>query len=463
MLRGQIVEIILGTFFVFVGLSACGIAAMRRRSGVRVLVWLGIWSATYGMLRLIDPLGALARLPHWFQASTPYVDTVILYLTVVVASLYWLELSLGRLRLFLWIMIFVGSAIGVTGFIVFLLTGVEDKLMPYNNFLAAWLLLVLITVVAVPRLAHKFLVTPDSRVLLVGTLIFSVEALSANALGFWGGRRYFSTIWDSLAFAVYLFSLGYVALQMVFANERRLLTIENELAVAREIQNSILPSGSPEMKNLRITAAYRPMAAVAGDFYEFIPVDSQRVGLLVADVSGHGVPAALIAAMIKAAVQSVAPRADAPAEVLRGLNRILSGQPRDQFVTAAYLFIDTENRKALYSAAGHPPLLHARDGKLNRIESNGVVFGVMPEPDYPVCEVTVRVGDRFVLYTDGVIEPEDSKGNSFGECKLEQVVHNAESCPPSELVNQLLSEIRDWQPASLAQQDDITLVVVDVI
>src|SRR5271169_6617699 len=86
------------------------------------------------------------------------------------------------------------------------------------------------------------------------------------------------------------------ALQMVFASERRLLAIENELAIAREIQTSILPRSNPEIRNLRISAAYHPMTAVAGDFYDFIPVDQHRVGVLIADVSGHGVPAALIAA-----------------------------------------------------------------------------------------------------------------------------------------------------------------------
>jgi sigma-B regulation protein RsbU (phosphoserine phosphatase) len=104
-----------------------------------------------------------------------------------------------------------------------------------------------------------------------------------------------SGIWASLGFAVLLFSLGYFAPQIIYANERRLLSIENELAIAREIQTSILPSSNPELKNLRITAAYRPMTAVAGDFYEFIPVDQHRLGVLVADVCGHGVPAALIA------------------------------------------------------------------------------------------------------------------------------------------------------------------------
>src|SRR5207245_9268431 len=132
-----------------------------------------------------------------------------------------------------------------------------------------------------------------------------------------------------------------------------------------------------------ISIPARAMTAVAGDFYEFIPVDRKRVGFLVADVTGHGVPAALIASMIKVAMQSVVPCAHDPREVLRGLNRILFRQLHDQFVTAAYFLVDTQNRKALYSAAGHPPLIRSRGGNLERIESNGIVFGVIPEPDYP--------------------------------------------------------------------------------
>jgi sigma-B regulation protein RsbU (phosphoserine phosphatase) len=128
------------------------------------------------------------------------------------------------------------------------------------------------------------------------------------------------------------------------------------------------------------------MTAVAGDFYEFIPVDQRRVGILVADVSGHGVPAALIASMIKVGMQLVVPCAHDPRAVLSGLNRVISSQLRGQFVSAAYLWLDAENGKALYSAAGHPPHLRWREDKLGRIESNGLLFGVRQEcDDYPVC------------------------------------------------------------------------------
>jgi phosphoserine phosphatase RsbU/P len=205
------------------------------------------------------------------------------------------------------------------------------------------------------------------------------------------------------------------------------------------------------------------MTAVAGDFYEFIPVDQNRIGFLVADVTGHGVPAALIASMIKVAMQSVLASAEDPRAVLSGLNRILSGQLHDQFVTAAYLWLDIEDRRSLYSAAGHPPLLRWREGRLERIESNGVVFGMTADADYPVCDMPIKPGDRFLLYTDGVIEPQNGSGEFFGDGNLEEVVPRNQSRPPSELVDQLLSEIRHWQPAARAQQDDITLIVADVV
>jgi sigma-B regulation protein RsbU (phosphoserine phosphatase) len=204
------------------------------------------------------------------------------------------------------------------------------------------------------------------------------------------------------------------------------------------------------------------MTAVAGDFYEFIPVDEHRVGFLVADVSGHGVPAALIASMIKVAMQSLVHCAHRPGEVLSGLNRILYGQMRSQLVSAAYLWLDMENGIALYSAAGHPPLIRWRQGSLERIDSNGILIGVVPEADYPVCEIPFDLGDRFLLYTDGIIEPENASGDSFGDRELEEVVRRNQSRSTSELSEDLLAGVRRWQPPSLTQQDDITLIVIDV-
>jgi phosphoserine phosphatase RsbU/P len=149
--------------------------------------------------------------------------------------------------------------------------------------------------------------------------------------------------------------------------------------------------------------------------------------------------------------------------VLSGLNRILFAQLRAQLVSAAYLWVDTEKRKALYSAAGHPPLLSWRGGKLERIESNGLLLGVLPDAEYPVCEMAIQAGDRFLLYTDGVSEPENGSGEAFGEYRLEEVVRKNRLSAPSELLEQVLAGIRDWQPASVEQKDDMTLVAIDVL
>ena len=461
MLRGQLVDIISGAIFLFMGLAVCSIAAIRRRTGVRLFVWLGIWSAMYGAGLLTRSQAVAVALPHWLQISVPYVHVVTAYAIVVVAFLAFLELSLGQIRLVLKILISAGTVVAAAGIGWFVFGGPANKFVPYNNLVVVCGLLVLVTVVAVKRLSDMFLVLLNRRVLAFGMLVFTIEALWVNLsrpLDLQTPR-----VFGHLAFAVFLLSFGYVAVQITLANERRLLSIEDELAVARRLQLSILPTHVPEIRNVRIAVAYQPMTAVAGDFYEFIQVDEKHAGVLVADVTGHGVPAALIACMIKVATQSVVPCAAEPPEVLRRLNRILFPQLHDQLVSAAYLWLDTETHQIMYSAAGHPPLLRWCEGKLERIESNGLLFGVIADPDYPVQDLTISPGDRLLLYTDGVVEPENASGDTFGDVRLEQVVRENQRHPPSEFSNQVLAQIRQWQPASASQGDDITLVVIDIL
>jgi len=464
MLRGQIADIILGAVFLFIASQmwgACAISAIRRQSGVRLFIWLGIWSAMYGTQLLTRSPSVVAALPNWLQTSVPFANAVFAYLIVVVAFLAFLELSVGRLRLVVEIVIVGGIGVAAAGIGSFVLGGPEDKFIQYNYVVTVCGLLVLLIVLGVKRLSDKYLVLLNRRVLAAGTLIFVSVALWVNlsrSLDYQTPR-----VVNHLGFAVFLLSFAVVALQMISANERRLLSIDKELEVARQLQFSILPDVIPEIQNVRIAVSYRPMAAVAGDLYEFVAGDEKRVGFLVADVTGHGVPAALIASMIKVAMQSVVPCAHDPGAVLRELNRILFSQIHEQYVSTAYLWMDTEHGKALYSAAGHPPLLRWAEGRLERIESNGLLFGVIPDPEYPVRELAIRAGERLLLYTDGLIEPQNANGESFGDRKLEEVMRKNQSLLPAELLEQMLSEIRAWQPPSLPQQDDITLIVIDVV
>jgi sigma-B regulation protein RsbU (phosphoserine phosphatase) len=450
-----------GTLFMFIGLAACCLALLRRQRRMLIFVWLGIWSAMYGVLLLADARILVAALPRWSGAVLVSLTTVIGYLIFPVGALAWLELSAGRMRTFLKTMIGLGLGLGVVGIGVFFVSGSADALILPISWVAAAGLVVLVVVLAVPRLSRKYLALPNRAVVVAGTMIFAVEALYFNVARLLHYQVY--RITGSMGLAALLFSLGYVAAQRALAGERRLLSIENELMIAQEIQASILPSKSPEVKRLEVASAYRPMTAVAGDFYDFIAVDENHVGVLVADVTGHGVPAALIASMIKVAMQSVVACAQDPSQVLSGLNRMLSAQRGAQLVSAGYLWLDTEKGTALYSGAGHPPLLRMRGDRMELIESNGLLLGVLPDAEYPVYAMSIEAGDRLLLYTDGVSEPENGHGEAFGAKELERVVGEKRRSEPGELLEQLVAGIRMWQPAPAEQKDDITLVAIDVL
>ena len=204
---------------------------------------------------------------------------------------------------------------------------------------------------------------------------------------------------------------------------RQLLNINNELEMAREIQLSILPHEIPKIRGLEIAARYLPMSSVAGDFYDFIIVDEKHLGILVADVSGHGLPAALIASMLKVALAAQSPHASDPARVLAGLNQSLCGKFKHHFVTAAYIFVDMEKKSMSYAAAGHPPLLlwRASTGTASEVLENGLLLGLFPEATYSAVEMPLEPGDKAVLYTDGILETTSPSEQEFGDGPLQRV------------------------------------------
>ena len=328
LLRGQLADIIIGTLFLALGLIAFSIAAVRRRGGVRILVWLALWSAMYGGSMLIHSPAVVRAIPESLQTARVWLITAISYSIIVAAALAFLEITKGKLRCMMWALLFADMAVAVAGIVWFGVFGSDDAFMTFNHLLAVAGLGTLIVTVTVPNLSRRFLVLSGHRVLTIGTFVFAAEALYVNIAR--PLRLEPPRIFDSLGFGVLLFSFAYVAVKMIVTNERRLLSIENELEIARQLQFSILPESLPKITNLGIAAAYEPMTAVAGDFYEFLPVDEHRVGFLVVDVSGHGVPAALIASMIKVAMQSVDGCEEDPGEVLRRLGNILSRNLRDQ-------------------------------------------------------------------------------------------------------------------------------------
>jgi sigma-B regulation protein RsbU (phosphoserine phosphatase) len=462
MLREQIPAIMLGSVFVFVGATAIAIFAVRHRKGMRVLLWFGLFSEIYGARLLVEARAFVALLPNSLAFLRPYAIAVLTYVILIPALLVWLDLSRGGIRKAIKILTAIAVIVAILGIGTAFIAGTPGRFMPINNLLAIVLTLVIAVVNVVPPLARRYFII-QSPVLAVGSLVLAVVALQVNLATFLPLRRWEGV--EPLAFAVFVLAVGYVAVERVLLSERRLLSMEQELALAREIQNSILPSRTPEVHGLRIAAAYYPAASVAGDFYEFVQIDERRAGLLIADVSGHGVPAALIASMIKIAMQAVEANADDPSKLLNGLNRILTQQLNGQFVTAAYLYVDTGSRVARYSGAGHPPLLHWRSSthELAPVQSNGLLFGVSKEAEYPTIEIPFAARDRFLLYTDGLIEPENASGEAFGDKRIHHLLQQHEDAPPSVMTDLLFKETSRWQRAQLPQADDISLIVVDVI
>jgi sigma-B regulation protein RsbU (phosphoserine phosphatase) len=459
---GHVAEIIAGTFFLFISQSAFTVALIRRDKNVRILFWLGMWSGSYGLRLLMQSPLIISASPHWLQTVIPYVDVAASYLILFFALLTWLELTRNWVRSLLKVTAMFSLFIAVMGISRFVYYRDPVFVMPVNNLIASVTLFIVIIIIGFRALAERFLILPNRGLLAAATLLFAAEALYNNLARFFNLPASVVTGW--IGFALLLSALAISAIRIIFYSEKRLLTIENELAMARKIQYSILPAPFPERHQLTVAASYCPMREVAGDLYDFLIIDELRSGFLVADVSGHGVPAALIASMLKIAIQSAADFADDPAKVLTHLSHVIGGQLHGQFVTAAYLYIDSANKKARYSAAGHPPLYYGQtaNGKLEQIASNGLMICNFCEKNYPVIELEVHQGDRFIMVTDGLTEAENKAGEQFGDERFINLMNTHKSLHARELNRILYQELKNWIPGTGTQQDDFTWIIIDV-
>jgi len=245
---------------------------------------------------------------------------------------------------------------------------------------------------------------------------------------------------------------------------QQLTAIQKELETARQIQQSILPETLPQIAGLDIAARYVPMTAVAGDFYDFIPLDDKRLGILVADVSGHGMPAALIASMLKIALAAQCDNAADPARVLQGLNQALCGKFQHHYVTAAYAFLDMEKRTLTYSGAGHPPMLMWNSSGVRDVQENGLFLGKFDFATYTSVEIPFAPGDWALLYTDGISETANPAELEFGSERLRPCLTAQPDASADAFANRLLSELATWSARGQGEDldDDLTLIALHV-
>ena len=173
---------------------------------------------------------------------------------------------------------------------------------------------------------------------------------------------------------------------------KQLLALNTELEMARRIQLSILPQELPKLAGLDIAVRFHPMASVGGDFYDFINIDEKHLGILLADVSGHGLPSALIASMLQVALTAQVDHASVPGKVLSGLNKALFGKFTENFVTAVYIYVDVDKKLIRYAGAGHPPVVRylGSKSKACTMMENGIVLGMVDGATYEALELPLE-------------------------------------------------------------------------
>jgi sigma-B regulation protein RsbU (phosphoserine phosphatase) len=268
----------------------------------------------------------------------------------------------------------------------------------------------------------------------------------------------FKSIAEQSAFALYN------AIIYSMANEKKRL--DHDLEIARDIQRILLPSEAPAINGFQISGINVPARQVSGDYFDYIQVDEDRLGVAIADVSGKGVPASLIMAICRSVLRAEAARNPSPADVLRKVNRQLYPDIKeDMFISMAYLILNHHHDGVTLARAGHDaPLLYKRKPQtVTSIKPPGMVVGIDSGNVFDRLTVDFAVplerGDCLVLYTDGVTETLNAEGDEFGLDRVMQSVRASANDGAQTIVRKIIEDVRDFT-GSVPQNDDITLIAI---
>ncbi|PJZ58695.1 7TM diverse intracellular signaling domain-containing protein [Leptospira barantonii] len=319
---------------------------------------------------------------------------------------------------------------------------------PARFFLMAWSVLVVFILVTVLR---NFSILPSNLFTNWGSLIGSL--LEMTLLSFALADRFKSLQAESLRTSI-----------DAYENQIKLSEIEQELKIARELQESILPDKLPKLEGIELSVKMECASSVGGDFYDFHDYGDGRLGVFISDVSGHGIPAAIIASMVKLAFSIEVRKAVEPADLLKNVNRALMGKYGKHFITAAYLIIDIHKGIITYSNAGHPPIaiLNHSKGEFREIFLPGWIMGLDGNLKNGQLIIPIKKDDRVVLFTDGVTEARNKFGQMFGYQKFYELL-KSHSEIQGEVLNQIVFDtVRNWSGRGDQFEDDITLLILDL-
>jgi sigma-B regulation protein RsbU (phosphoserine phosphatase) len=424
-------------------------ARLKRRD--YSLLYFGLSASLYGVRLFIN--GSARYLHHKWDG----IGFLITFIVGIPFALFIAEAVVPRWKKLIWWTMGAISVCAIFGTRSVLLHRGLGAALATNSILTLALVLVTLVMLFIPfRSAGR-----DIGILRIGFLVFLLFAIFTNLVGVGVIPR--SVDVEFIGFTAFLGCLGFVAVSQTQRNEERLLALNKEMEIARGIQAGLLPEKSFSAAGFVTASRYVPASTVAGDFYDFLP-NHGGLGVLIADVSGHGVPAALSASMVKVAIRAQREWAYDPARVLTGLNSILCGNLQGQFVTAGYLYLDPARGVMSYAGAGHPPLLvwRAQEAKIETLEENGLMLGIFPEGTYKSLSASLHAGDRFVLYTDGITEAPSASGEEFGMERLRNYLAEHANSTATQLCDSLIEKVAVWSGNGAREQhDDLTLIIVD--
>jgi sigma-B regulation protein RsbU (phosphoserine phosphatase) len=279
------------------------------------------------------------------------------------------------------------------------------------------------------------------------------------------GKRMFEDSYtpDELEFLSTLANQAMIAIENAHLFEETLEKerLEEELSIASRIQQRLLPKSIPQVEGFELTGLNIPSKQVGGDYYDFIPIDHDRIAIAIADVSGKGAPAALLMANLQASLRTLVGEDKPIGEIIGKVNNlIVENTDIDKFITAFYGVLDIKTGAFAYSNAGHnPPLLVHADGSIDLLDKGGLVLGMMKNVPFEEETVQLQPDDRIVMYTDGVTEAMDAHEEEYGEERLLQAIKDHSALRIEALGREIVSQIQSFS-AGDQQQDDITLVII---
>lgn len=247
----------------------------------------------------------------------------------------------------------------------------------------------------------------------------------------------------------------------LYEQEQALTRMREEQRLAAEIQNRLLPKQMPELKGYDIAGVSYPARIVGGDYFDFISIDNKRLAFCLGDISGKGIPAALLMANLQATVRAETARSDRPAQSIKRINNLLyNNTASNKFATMFYGILDADRDMIIYTNAGHNrPLLISGQGKTGMLDTAGVCLSMLEQYDYPEDTVTLKSGDTLVLYSDGITEAMNEADEEYGEEQLTEIAGKNVDKTANELLSIIIKDVEKYADTA-PQFDDITLVIL---